>query len=758
VTGTSSPLAVVACLLVVLAGVGGVVGGASDTSGGGQSARENATTVTATKTATAGPTATTTATATATPTSTPDPTATATATPDSTPTETARSPDPSVTATLTPTPTATGAPTPTPTPTPTSTASPSPKPTLSPTPEATPTETPSPTPEATPTATPTSTPSSRTVVPADGVVTTDGEVSLARNRTNVDAPGLAIRGATVTVDGDGRRVRGSWTAVGRGVVATNGSVETLAVRRLTLGQWATGIVVADAATVRLSGSDVGATDRGLVTRNVSTVSVVDTRLVGATAGTFHGADTIRLRNVTTGRRSGRLVFDRGSRVEASTITLDGRTPIDFAGRNVTVEGRTELPPLPAGRTHVGPAVRVRSAGENASLTVTLPTDTPPETPASTVSVWRYDGNWSAVPTTRTDGDEVRATLPTNATSSTVTVLGRADPRLVTPPTKKPITAAVGNATTVRVGVRNVGTEPFAVANVSVEGTNASAFSVTADPQSPGNATREPKGNATSMTTASTGAATTREPAETNGTAGANGTTIPPGSSHAVSVTFAPDSPGPKRARLAFERIETDEWVTVPLVGRAANGGDRDGSNDGSVADMDDDSDASETDCDVDDGDRIIERENGRRLVDDGGNIRCVLNPRRTSDPGSPTYPKEGVVDSPSQPSPTMPTTTSTNGSGTPSPTTTTAGTITIGRPGTGSPPDGGSDDEPSDGPVPTRLTASPTAPTTDGQSVTTGRETAPATGGSSITTPGFGVFTVVVALAGVGLALRRSRR
>ncbi|AUV83361.1 hypothetical protein C2R22_18345 [Salinigranum rubrum] len=111
------------------------------------------------------------------------------------------------------------------------------------------------------------------------------------------APGVEVRAPAVTVDGDGRRLSGSWVSVGTGVEATNDSVESLAVSDLALSQWQTGIVVADASTLRVENATVGATAHSVVAENLSTATVEDARLSASTGGAFHDVGTVRLRNV-----------------------------------------------------------------------------------------------------------------------------------------------------------------------------------------------------------------------------------------------------------------------------------------------------------------------------------------------------------------------------------------------------------------------------------------------------------------------------
>jgi hypothetical protein len=135
------------------------------------------------------------------------------------------------------------------------------------------------TPERTTAPTPTLDPRAEAGLPADGVIRGNGTVSLRRNRTSLGAPALDVRGATVTVDGSDRRLTGPWTSIGAGVSATNESVDRLVVRDLALTRWGTGVAVADAETARIGDSAVVVIHRGVVARNVSTVTVADARPV-----------------------------------------------------------------------------------------------------------------------------------------------------------------------------------------------------------------------------------------------------------------------------------------------------------------------------------------------------------------------------------------------------------------------------------------------------------------------------------------------
>ena len=606
----------------------------------------------------------------------------------------------------------------------------------------------------------------------------NGTVSLGENRTNVGSPALDVRVATVSVDGAGRTVAGPWAAVGEGVDATNASVDALTLRDLRLVRWRTGVTVADADEVRIAEVDVGVTHRGLVARNVSTVTVADTRLVASTAGAFHGVGTVRLRNVTTGTH-GTLVFDDGTRAEASNVALHDRAPVDFTAHDVAVDGTARVPSSPANRTRVGPALDVTPTGSDARLTVTLPTRRPPGTPASTVSVWRYDGGegkgngtWRALPTTRTD-DGVRATLTPEGSTVTVAALGAAEPHLASPRSKKPVSATVGEVTRVRVGVRNVGTAPLAVTDVAATGANASAFSILAEsaasPATGGvNATAGPDAESTIGTNATT---------PTNGTTRTRGnaTSIPPGATHFVGVAFAPESPGPKRATLAFARVGADDPTTVSIVGDATeptdetptNGGDSGSDGDGSGDDGGSDEGADEHDGDYtdsgdhdvaenDDGgdadDRVIREENGRRLLRVTDNLWLVLNPRRTDAPP----PTKGTDAPPGIGVPTVtatPTATPTNGTpgatpATPARPTTERGSVTATATASDTGPAGGSGGDSGDVPTPVTPTVEATPALPESEATGTLTET-------PVRLPGFGPVPALIALVGVLVALRR---
>ena len=740
-SGTPARSTVVACLFV-LAVVVGVAAGSVGADGAGDGSTATPTPTPSTTTTepptTSAPTPERTTTA-ATPTPTPStatsgsPTAaTATTTTASTTTtektgtaeQTPLSgPEASDTPSSTRAPDPTPSSTPVPTPTPSSTPVPTPTPTTAPTPAATPTAT-------TATPTPTLDPKAGAAVPTDGVIRGSGTVSLRRNRTSLGAPALDVRGSTVTVDGSDRRLTGPWTSIGAGVNATNESVDRLVVRDLALTRWGTGVAVADAETARIDDSEIGVIHRGVVARNVSTVAVADTRLVAATAGAFHGVDTVSLRNVTTGSH-GTLVFDGGTRAEASNVGLHGRTRVGFTARNVAVTGADGVPRLPPGRTRAGPTLEVHATGEEPRLRVSLPARAPPGTPASTVAVWRYDGNWTALPTTRTADGRVRATLTPDAEPSTVAVLGAAEPHLVSPRLKQTMETAVGNATTDRVRVRNAGTAPLAVTNVTVEGANASAFAVTDD----------------------------------GSTAGANRTAaktetlvLPPGSSHTVEVRFAPASAGAKHARLTFARADGGT-ASVPIGGDATRAAGAttpatDTASGGEVGASEDDGDGGD---EADEEDRVIREENGRRLLRVSENLWLVLNPQRPDGPVV-TRNKE-ATDAPGVGMPTV-TTTPATGTETPTPVPPTETPVTATRetrtestatPGSGS-SDGAAGGGPSDGAtgsVPTPVatpTDSPPGATPTERRIT---ETTPATA------PGFGVLAVLVAVGGSVLVVRR---
>jgi hypothetical protein len=620
------------------------------------------------------------------------------------------------------------------------------------------------------------------------VILRNGTVSLGENRTNVGSPALDVRGATVSVDGAGRTVAGPWAAVGEGVDATNASVDALTLRDLRLVRWRTGVTVADADEVRIAEVDVGVTHRGLVARNVSTVTVADTRLVASTAGAFHGVGTVRLRNVTTGTH-GTLVFDDGTRAEASNVALHDRAPVDFTAHDVAVDGTARVPSSPANRTRVGPALDVTPTGSDARLTVTLPTRRPPGTPASTVSVWRYDGGegkgngtWRALPTTRTD-DGVRATLTPEGSTVTVTALGAAEPHLASPRSTKPVSATVGDVTRVRVGVRNVGTAPLAVTDVRITGANASSFSIVAKPAAPfatggANAPAGPDAEATRGTNAT---------APTNGTTWTRGnaTSIPPGATHFVGVAFAPESPGPKRAALAFEPVGADDPTTVSIVGEATaptdetptnggdsgsdgggsgdDGGDDEGDGHGEDGDEPDGHDVTETDDESGDhdvaendgddtDDRIIREKNGRRLLRMGENLWLVLNPRRTDAPP----PTKGTDAPPGIGVPTVtvtPSATPTNGTPSPTPatpdrTTTEREHATATATASDTGPAGASGGDSGDVPTPATPTVEATPAPPESETTETLTET-------PVRLPGFGLVPALVALAGVLVALWR---
>lgn len=554
-----------------------------------------------------------------------------------------------------------------------------------------------------------------------------GTVSLRRNRTSLGAPALDVRGATVTVDGSDRRITGPWTSMGAGVNATNESVDALVVRDLALTRWGTGVAVADADAARIEDSEIGVIHRGVAARNVSTVTIADTRLVAATAGTFHGVDAVSLRNVTTGSH-GTFVFDGGTRAEASNVSLHGRTRIGFTARNVAVTGADGVPRLPPEQTRVGPTLEVHATGEASRLHASLPARPPPGTPASTVAVWVYDGNWTALPTTRTADGRVRATLTPDAEPSTVTVLGAAEPHLVSPRRERVVSASVENATTGRVRVRNAGTAPLAVTDVTVEGASASAFAVTDDDSTT-------KANRTAAKTETL--------------------VLPPGSSHTVGVTFAPASTGTRHARLTFTGADGGT-ASVPIVGDATRAAEattpaNDTATGGEVGASDDDGNRGDDETDeIDEDGRVIREENGRRLLRVSENLWLVLNPQQPD--GPVVTPKKGTdtIDAPEVGAPTV-TTTPATGTETPTPEPRTETRVTATRevgadstatPG-GGPSDGVTGSVPTPGATPT--SSPPEATPTEARTTTT----------TPVTTPGFGVLPVLVAVGGSYLVVRR---
>ncbi|WP_318568244.1 hypothetical protein [Salinigranum marinum] len=624
-------------------------------------------------------------------------------------------------------------PTPTPTAVATSTATPTATTGTPPSGTATsPPETATPTPAGSVTPTPAPDPKAGAAVPTDGVIRGSGTVSLRRNRTSLGAPALNVRGATVTVDGSDRRITGPWTSMGAGVNATNESVDALVVRDLALTRWGTGVAVADADAARVEDSEIGVIHRGVVARNVSAVTVADTRLVAATAGAFHGVGTVSLRNVTAGSH-GTFVFDGGTRAEASNVSLHGRTRVGFTARNVAVTEADGVPRLPTERTRAGPVLEVHATGEEPRLRVSLPARAPPGTPASTVAVWRYDGNWTALPTTRTADGRVRATLTPDAEPSTVAVLGAAEPHLVSPRLEQTMETTVGNATTDQVSVRNAGTAPLAATNVTVEGANASAFAVTDD----GSTTK------TNRTAAKTEALV-----------------LPPGSSHTVEVRFAPASTGAKHARLTFARVDGGT-ASVPVGGDATRAAEataptNDTAPGGEVGASDDDEDRDGDEADEADEDgRVVREENGRRLLRVSENLWLVLNPQQ---PDSPVVtPKKGTdtTDVPEVGTPTV-TTTPANETEMPTPEPRTETPVTATRetgtePATPATPGGGPGDGAA-GSVPT-----PGVTPTGSPPKATPTETHTRTGTTPATTPGFGVLPVLVAVGGSCLVVRRRR-
>ncbi len=724
-----TPFAVLACLLVVIGsvGVGGVSGADSATVASTPTATPTSTApVTTTTTTTTAVTVTTTTTATATETQT----AMETSTPSSTPTIT-------VTATETETPARTKSP---------STATPSP------TPPSTPTPTPTASPPSTPTPTPTASPTSTLTAP-EGVVAENGTLTFREDRTGVGAPGVDVRAPAVTVDGAGRRLSGSWVSVGTGVEATNDSVDSLVVSDLALSQWQTGIAVANASTLRVENATVGTTARSVVAENLSAVTVEDTRLTASTGGAFHDAGTVRLRNVT----GGRLVFDGGTRVEASNVSLSRKRAVDFAGRNVTVDEAVDVPRPPPNHTRAGPALAVSKAGANATVTVELPARAPPGTPNTTLSVWRYDGNWSELRTTRTDGRLV-ATLSPDDGSATVVALGAAEPRLVTARSADVLSTTVGNETTLDVTFRNTGTEAFPLANVTVRGPNASRFSVVdgglgaRTAEQTATTTPQPTPAPTPTPTASKGASeTTASKGALQSPEAPHSMRIRPGASHRVTIAFVPESPGIAHATLVFDRANHTDVVTVDLVGTAAAPGTSVHVVDGTDTDADDP-------CEVDDGDEVVIDEYGRRVLRVSDNLSCVLDPReRDSDdsreePSKPTTtaapPVVGVPNTTATPTQTS----------TPTRTATLTRTAVTAMP-TATPPERST---PAD-----ESTTAASTPSTPGQSprpltdvppptVTADESTVETT--TPVTTPGFGVLPVVAAVAALALAVRRACR
>jgi hypothetical protein len=519
-------------------------------------------------------------------------------------------------------------------------------------------------------------------------------------------------------------------STGTGVAGTNDSVDALTVADIALSQWSTGVAAADASTVRVENASIAATVNGITAANVSTVTVADSRLSAGTAGAFHDVEAVRLRNVT----GGRLVFDDGTRVEASNITFTGKRAVGFSGRNVTVDEATDAPRAPSGYTPVGPALTTSKAGSNATVTVSLPVEAPPGTPNESLSVWRYDGNWSELRTTRDDGRLV-ATLSPDDDPVVVTALGATEPHLVTARSSDALSSTVGNETTIDVTVRNVGTEAYVLTNVTLRGPNASQFSVVADSLESTTPTPDttPTPNATATPTPSTPSTTASKRTALSTPGATRGTLIPPGSSHRVTVVFAPDSATTQRATLVFDRATHADDATVTLVGTAA-------ASATSVTDGPDGGDSPhEDDCDVDSSE-VVTDDQGRRVIRVSDNLYCVLNPRlpsqsrerppKTTPPSSPP-----VVDVP---------TVTTTLTATTTPTATTATVTSPERSTTARTSPTATAASPTDVSSPRRTTAAPT--------------TAPPPSTTPVTTPGLGAVPVVVAFGALVLVIRRGRR
>ncbi|WP_372911448.1 hypothetical protein [Salinigranum sp.] len=479
-----------------------------------------------------------------------------------------------------------------------------------------------------------------------------------------------------------------------------------------------GVAVADANTLRVENARVDTTAYSVTAENVSTATVTDSRLTAGTAGAFHDVDAVRLRNVT----GGRLVFDEGTRVEASNVTFTGKRAVGFSGRNVTVDEAVDPPRPPSSYTSVGPALTASNAGSNATLTVSLPVEAPPGTPNESLSVWRYDGNWSELRTTRDDG-RIVATLSPDGDPVVVTALGASEPHLVTARSSDALSSTVGNETTLDVTVRNVGTEAYVLTNVTLRGPNASQFSVVADGLEPTpEATATPETTSTATPEATSTATSTRPTATASKRTSASppGTLIPPGSSHRVTVVFAPDSATTQRATLVFDRATHADDATVTLAGTAA-------ASATSVADGPGGGDSPhEDDCDVDDSE-VVTDDRGRRLIRVSDNLYCVLNPRLPAQSRA-RPPKTATPSSP--PVADVPTVTTTPTETSPERSTTVRASPTAAT-------------SPTDVSGPRRTTLATT--------------TAPPTPTTPVTTPGFGAVPAVAAFGALVLAVRCGR-
>ncbi|AUV83360.1 hypothetical protein C2R22_18340 [Salinigranum rubrum] len=413
-----------------------------------------------------------------------------------------------------------------------------------------------------------------------------------------------------------------------------------------------------------------------------------------------------------------------------------------------------VPRPPTDHTRVGPALVVSNAGTNATVTVELPARAPPGTPNETLSVWRYDGNWSELPTTRPDGRLAVTLSPDDAV--TVVALGATEPRLVTARSADALSSTVGNETTLNVTVRNTGTEAFPLANVTVRGPNASQFSVvdgglgSSTPEQTATATPQP--TPTSTATASKRASGSAASKETSQPSGATRPTrIAPGASRRATVAFAPESPGIAHATLVFDRANHTDAVTVDLVGTAATPGTSVHVVDGTDTDTDDA-------CEVDDGDDVVIDEYGRRVLRVSDNLSCVLDPReRDSDESREEPSKPPTTAAP--PAVGVPTvTTPANETTTPTPTAVTPTRTTSTPASTTTPPErspAGESGTPAS--TPSTPGASP-RPLTDARppTVTADGSKSPAT--TPVTTPGFGALSAVAAVAALTLAARRARR